>query len=120
MTKTNLAVAVFAVAILGLAGGVNAAPKAPPPDSHWVKVSMADLDLANENGAKVAFQRINDAARRVCSEEPSTRDVDLTYPYVACFEATVDHAVGVLGSPRVTALNAARARRSTVLAANRR
>ena len=83
-------------------------------------MSLAGVDLGSDQGAKVAFQRIQRAARRVCSEDPNTRDLDLTSPYVTCLKATVDHAVSVLDSPRVTALNAAPQGRSTVLAANRR
>jgi UrcA family protein len=119
MTKNNLAVAVSALAILGFAGA-HAAPPSSHTEPRAAKVSLADVDLGSEAGAKVALQRIRNAARRVCSEDPSTRDVDLTYPYVTCLGATVDHAVGVLANPKVTALNAAQERRPVVLAANRR
>ncbi|MDB5480086.1 MAG: hypothetical protein JWO83_1139 [Caulobacteraceae bacterium] len=121
MTMNGLAVAVSALAILGLAGGVHAATNpSTSPDPHWAKVSLTDVDLGSDEGAAVALKRIRAAARRVCSEDPSIRDLDLTYPYVACLNATVDHAVGVLDSPRVTALNVAHGRRATVMAANRR
>ena len=118
MTIKNLAVGVSALAILGFAGGVHAAANpSSNPDSHSAKVSLADVDLGTDDGAKVALQRIRSAARRVCSEDPNIRNVDLTHPYVDCLNATVDHAVGVLGSSRVTALNVAHGRR-TVLAVN--
>ena len=120
MTKNNLAVAVSALAILGFAGGAHAAPLSPTPEPHAVKVSLADVDLRSDDGAKVALQRIRNAARRVCSEDPSIRNLDLTHPYVDCLKATVDHAVGVLDNPRVTALNAASERLPIVMAANRR
>ena len=121
MTINNLVVAVSALAILGFAGGVHAASNpSSNPDSHSAKVSLAGVDLGSDEGAKVALQRIRGAARRVCSEDPNTRDLDLTHPYVDCLNATVDHAVGVLDNPRVTALNAARGERPTVGAANRR
>ena len=114
MTTNNLAVAVSALAaILGFAGGVHAASNS---DSHSAKISLADVDLGSDAGAKIALQRIRNAARRVCSEDPNIRDLDLTYPYVTCLKATVDHAVGVLDSPRVTALNAAHGKPPTVAA----
>jgi UrcA family protein len=117
----DLVVAVSALAILGFAGGVHAAPNlSTSPEPHWAKVSLTDVDLGSDEGAKVALQRIRAAARRVCSEDPGIRNLDLTYPYVACLNATVDHAVGVLNSARVTALNVAHGRRATVMAANRR
>jgi len=115
MTLNNLAIAVSALAILGFAGSVHAASN---PDTHLTKVSLAGVDLGSEAGAKVALQRIRNAARRVCSEDPDTRDLDLTSPYVTCLNATVDHAVGVLDNPRVTALNAAHGKPPTVMAAN--
>jgi UrcA family protein len=108
---------VAALAILGFAGGVHAAPN-PSSDASSVRLSLADLDLGREEGAKAALQRIRDAARRVCDDEPFTRAVDLTHPYVDCLNATVDHAVGVLDSPRVTALNA-HGKPPKVMAANR-
>jgi UrcA family protein len=116
----HLAVAVSALAILGFAGGVHAAPNpSSNSDTHLTKVSLADVDLGSEAGAKVALQRIRNAARRVCSEDPNIRDVDLTSPYVTCLTATVDHAVGVLDNPRVTALNATHGKAPTLMAANR-
>ena len=121
MTFNRLAVAVSAVAILGSATGVKAAPNEwSQPEAHQTKVSLAGVDLESDQGAKVALKRIQGAARRLCSEDPSARSLDLTEPYVTCLKATVDHAVSVLDSPRVTALNAAHQGRSTVLAANRR
>jgi UrcA family protein len=120
MTTNKLAVAVSALAIFGFAIGARAAETPSSSPSSSVKVSIADLDLGHEGGAKVALQRIRDAARRLCSEEPFTRAIDLTHPYVDCLKATVDHAVGVLDSPMVTALNGAHRRPATVLAANRR
>jgi UrcA family protein len=117
MSTKSLAVAVSALAILGFAGGAQAASN---PDEHATKVSLAGVDLGSEDGAKVVLQRIRNAARRVCSEDPNIRDLDLTYPYVACLNATVDHAVGVLDNPRVTALNATHGKASTRMAANRR
>ena len=121
MTMKNLAVAVSALAILGFAGGAHAAPDpSSNPDAHWTKVSLADVDLGSEDGAKVVLQRIRNAARRLCSEDPNVRDLDLTSPYVACLNATVDHAVGVLDNPRVTALNAAHGKTPTLMAVNRR
>lgn len=116
MTMNNRAIAVSALAIFGFAGGVHAAPNS---DAHSAKVSLAGVDLGSDDGAKVALQRIQRAARRVCSEDPNIRDLDLTSPYVTCLKATVDHAVGVLDSPRVTALNAAHGKAPTVMAANR-
>lgn len=117
MTTNNLAVAVSALAILGFAGGVHAASR---PDLHSAKVSLTGVDLGSDEGAKVALQRIQSAARRLCSEDPGARNLDLTHPYVDCLNATVDHAVGVLGNPRVTALNAAHGKPPTVMVANRR
>jgi UrcA family protein len=117
MTKNSLAVAVSALAILGFATGVRAAS---PSDSPSIKVSLTGVDLGSQDGAKVALQRISRAAQRVCGEDPTIRTLDLTYPYVTCVNATVDHAVGVLDSPRVTALNAAaHGKALTVVAANR-
>ena len=116
-TAAAMAGALACAAATGVQAGSNPSSNADP---HWTKVSLADVDLGSDQGARVAFQRIQTAAQRLCGEDPAARNVDLTSPYATCLQATIDHAVGVLDSPRVTALDAAHLGRSTVLAANHR
>ena len=121
MNMKILALSVSALAILGLATRAAAGPNPPTnPDAPSVKISIVGLDLGRHEGAKVALHRIHDAARRVCQGESFNSALDLPGPYAMCLNATVDHAVGLLDSPLVTALNTGHGRRSTVLAANPR
>jgi UrcA family protein len=108
-TKTTFT-ALAALAALGLAASAHAAPAMGPssdPDARSAKVFTADLDLGGEAGAKAALTRIHNAARNVCADELNP---------LACRKDTLDRAVASLGAPLVTALNAGRGQRGTILA----
>jgi UrcA family protein len=114
-TKTSLAV----LAALGCAASVHAAPAgtSSAPALTSVTVSVADLDLADRAGAKVALQRIHAAAKTVCGGEPDVREIERMALYEACIRTGANRAVAALGSPIVTALNDQNA---AMVVANRR
>jgi UrcA family protein len=120
-TKTKLA-AVSALATLAIAAAAQAAPEMSPSssdDTVSVKVFLADLDLSSPAGARVVLQRIRNAARAICGDEPAPAALDRAGPYRACVATTIDGAVASLGAPMVTALNG-HARPAEVVAANNR
>lgn len=101
MTKYVLS-ALTALAALGFAASVNAAPN--DPDSVSVTIQLADLDLSSNAGAQVAFSRIKSAAKAVCGEAASPRE-GLFGPYRQCVQGATDRAVDRLGNPIVAAMN---------------
>jgi UrcA family protein len=98
-------------AVLALAIGPCAATSAfaaDPDGPVSVKVSIADLNLSNEAGAREALIRIDRAARQVCgggADEPSlTQWVD----YRKCVAAAVERTVAGMKQPTLTAVSHSR------------
>jgi UrcA family protein len=108
-TKTTLTT-LATLAALGFAAGGHAAPATgllSDSAATSAKVSVADLDLGGDAGAKAVLQRIHDAARNVCADELNP---------LACRDDTIGRAVASLGNPVVTALNGGQGRAATILA----
>lgn len=98
----KLFTAVAAVAILGAAAPALAGP---PAETMSIKVSFSDLDLGHASGARVAYQRISNAANTICGGEPSNHDIQGRDAYVGCMKTVVDNAVVQLNSPEVARLD---------------
>ena len=73
--------------------------EAPPSQ----RVSYADLDISKPAGAKVLYNRITSAARRVCG---SSGFESLTVKHLLdrCIDRAIDNAVKDVGSPALSAL----------------
>ena len=100
--STLTAVAVLAAA--SLAGSAAAQTSHSDPGSVSRRISFADLNLANQAGAKAMLRRIRSAAGNVC--QPDWDDIFDGYrSFGACVKVATDNAVAHLGSPLVTALN---------------
>jgi UrcA family protein len=110
-----------ALAALGCAAAVHAAPLAASssdPAAMTVPVSIADLNLSDSDGAKMALQRIRTAAKTVCGEEPDSRQLERVSLYHACIKSSTNRAVASLDSPIVSALNSGQP--GTTVVADRR
>lgn len=109
MGNFNKVKAGVAAGVLGfMALGAATAQAAPGwfvgPD---VAVGYADLDITSAAGAEKLYERIQQAAARVC---PAS-DSKLLTEYAAvlkCRNTVVEHAVNSVSSPQVTAVFAAR------------
>ena len=69
-----------------------------------VTVNYRDLNLSTIEGATALYQRLKNAARRVC-DEPSS-GLDEHRAYQACFRAAMADAVNKVNSPLLTAVYA--------------
>jgi UrcA family protein len=79
-------------------------------ETRAASVSLADLDLSTPEGARVARERLEAVARRICGELASSRDLTYEPSYTTCVQdslARVQAQVDVLA----TAGNARAARR---------
>jgi|KBSMisStandDraft_5_1062788.scaffolds.fasta_scaffold3210609_1 UrcA family protein len=112
MSRKILFATLAATAALSLCTAASAGPQAQPydPDTVSVKVSLADLNLNNEPGARIALRRIRNAAREVCGVAPSHPLMKESELYWACQRGATDRAVARLDVPTVSALNAAQTR----------
>ena len=104
-------------AALAFAGGAHAAPAsssaATEPTS--VRVSVADLDLHKDAGAKVALRRIHRAAVVICGDEPLSSGLHRHAVYEGCVKTTVRTALASGGSQLAGGPPSV----ETILAANR-
>jgi UrcA family protein len=70
-----------------------------------VTIRTADLDLHSRAGAGALLHRIEFAARTVCGEEPTLRDIKGHAAYRACVRSKVDETVAAVHSPMLASLN---------------
>ncbi len=98
--KTSILKAVTAL-VLG-AGFLASAVAAPPSlyEAVTVKVQYADLNIHNEAGARVLYQRLKDATEEVCGIESYSRDRSLARFNSAkeCYSRTLTQAVNRIDS----------------------
>ena len=102
--KANILKAVTAL-VLG-AGFLASAVAAPPSlyEAVTVKVQYADLNIKNEAGARVLYQRLKDATEEVCGMESYQRDRSLSRYNSAkeCYTETLTQAVNRIDSELLT------------------
>lgn len=108
----------LAAALLTLAPVVCAAASPPAPDGLSQRVRVADLDLRSEAGARVALQRIRQAADVVCGGEPDGRELARYSAFQTCVRTAVNRTVAQSDSPALAALNGTPPASSTLAAAN--
>lgn len=72
---------------------------------YYAKVNFADLDLDQPGDVAVLYDRIQDAARTVCTDDTATWGYHRK-AFDRCFGRTVDKAVTGIGNSTLTALHA--------------
>lgn len=89
--------------LLGATTAANAAG-AIQEDRVSTVVRVADLNLQSRAGAQVALQRLRQAARAICGDEPS-RDLKQQALFEACVRGAVNATVATSRSPVLAAVN---------------
>lgn len=91
----------IAALVLGI-GSVASAAAAPPSSYERVAVTVAydDLNILNETGAKVLYQRLKTATKEACALESYVQDRSLARlsEARACYEKTLTQAVNQIDS----------------------
>ena len=100
-TATALAASLLAFGGVAMGGRVQAAE---PAQSYTSIVSYGDLNLDSEQGAKVLYARLRNAAENVCSSLEG-RELIQKRIWQGCFDKAVTSAVGQVNKARVTALH---------------
>jgi UrcA family protein len=114
MTAKTTMAAFAALATLGFAAGAHAGQSGP--DTVSIKVSVSDLNLSGETGARAALQRIDHAARAICGERPDIRNLGDQSRYGACVSSTTSDAVASMHNPYLAALSGKSAQAETLVA----
>lgn len=92
-------IAASALAILGAGFPAAAETPAGPQERVSVEVSVADLDLSSEAGARVAVGRIKSAAREVC-RDAAPRSLLAPRARHECERLTVAKTIAEIGGDR--------------------
>ena len=113
LAQSLLACVLSAAAAAASAGTacVEEAVAAAPATAAAVRVSYRDLDLATAAGSRALYERIVQAAHRVCAVS-DIRDLSALAQSERCERIAVSHAVRQVHEARVAALVAAAAPRS--------
>lgn len=71
-----------------------------------VRVTFAELDVTQQAGVEVLYQRIRTAARKVCgANDNRTRSLSTQYAAKECFNNAVDNTVNKIGNLTLEALH---------------
>jgi UrcA family protein len=113
LTRASLAQSLLACVLTATAAAASAGPAcaddvatAVPSDVNAVRVSYHDLDLATDAGSQALYQRITQAARKVCAVS-DIRDLTALAQSEGCERAAVAHAVRQVHNARLAAVVAA-------------
>jgi UrcA family protein len=76
---------------------------APAPGTRAAKVLLADLDLSTPEGLRIAYDRLHDTARRLCSQQEDMQSVAHYPTYVKCVDETLAAALRQVKGPTLAA-----------------
>jgi UrcA family protein len=79
------------------------AAKTSPPASHAQQVSMAGLDLSTAAGMQAAHDRIQAAARKLCTQIADMNDLSRHANYLACVDESTTAALQQIRPPTMVA-----------------
>ena len=92
--KCSIAMVAAALSLASAAGA----------QAQSVKVSLVGLNVNTAAGARVALTRIRNAARELCGDDWSYREIEAGASWDACFNGAVDRAVAKVNRPMLTSL----------------
>ena len=98
---SSVLVALIAATAAPATAGVH--PARADPDALETTVRFSDLDLGRASGAELMLSRLERAARDVCGEAPSPRELQKRTRYRACVATATQAAVARVDAPLVTA-----------------
>ena len=78
---------------------------ASPPETRTARVSFADLDLSTREGQRVVYERLQQTARRLCSNLEDRHLQSLAHhpTYIRCVDETLAHALRQVNGPALAA-----------------
>jgi UrcA family protein len=109
--RVSLRAALLTAVLSGMAATPAVAGERASNDSPQAVVRYGDLDISTDAGALALYNRIADAARRVCPDDQGVRDLNRVRESRACRDAAVTRAVDALGSVKVASIMRAPKRR---------
>jgi UrcA family protein len=80
-------------------------PIASEATTSTVVVNYSDLDLNRDEGTQTLYARLKSAARQVCGGQPLLIELERNSRFEACYDKTLDDAVGQVKSRSLQALH---------------
>jgi UrcA family protein len=106
----SLELAVFKVALIALCAiapitGMAQSQSEPAPETLTARVSLTDVALSTPEGQRIAYERLRQAVRHLCSSLEAMHPQSLAhYPtYIRCVDATLARALQQLNGPALAA-----------------
>jgi UrcA family protein len=90
---------------IGTAGAPSQQPASPVLDKRVAVVSLADLDISTPQGAQAARDRLQQTARRLCSQLQDSRDLGHQPHFVACVDRAMASTLRQIRGPAVAAVD---------------
>lgn len=94
-----------AVLVAAIGPGATCAFAASSDDQVTIRVSVDDLNMTSEAGARVALRRIQYAANEICGGDVADRSLGEQMQVRQCARAAVEHAVASMNLPALTAVS---------------
>lgn len=97
--------ALIALCAIGPIARMAQSQPEPTPETLTARVSLADVALSTPEGQRVAHNRLQQAARRLCSRLEARHPQSLAhYPtYIRCVDATLARALQHVNGPALAA-----------------
>ncbi|MEJ0039264.1 MAG: UrcA family protein [Gammaproteobacteria bacterium] len=106
--SSNRITRIVVAAILATAVGVPGASFAQVPDSSpSITVKYSDLNLATPEGSRVLYQRLVDAAVKVCPQTGNAAELRNNRDARRCIAKTIEQTVKQIKSPQFAQVAAA-------------
>jgi UrcA family protein len=105
MNTQSILLALLAIVPIGSLAGQ---PASTSGDRSVAEVSLSDLDLSTPSGTRLARERLQSMAERLCADGGAARELSAAGAMRACVETTVSGAlrrIDALTQTRQTALN---------------
>ena len=88
-----------------IVAGATPAFATAPQDQVTIRVSVADLNMTSEAGAREALARIRHAAKEICGDPRVSGWVTEQFEQRSCVADSVARAVATANQPTLTALS---------------
>jgi len=106
LMKHSIGALTLTASLLGAsAHAVAGSDRAPTGDGPSIHVHFADLDLSKPADAAILYQRIQSAARHVCTLSAAPWDGRKVTNWQRCYDGTVEEAVLRINRPLITAVH---------------
>lgn len=102
--RVSLGAVLLTTVLAGMAATPAVAADPASNDSPQAVVRYGDLDITTDAGALALYNRIADAAQRVCPDDRGVRDLRRARDARDCRDAAVARAIHALGNEKVAAI----------------